>query len=509
MAKCKTCHSKETECTCHDSSCKPVKSSCVINESPLTCLNFPENTSLDVILEAIDSFLCGFLNIPLLSCVKDKLGVDVNVETVTQLQLLNLIQTWICNYSDQNVKITPSDTATGFLKDKIALGDCLVSSVIADEFGVQQLKISLDFPCIITKIPTCFSIESNQCVTVDCTTCQGPVCTPQPLTPIITRVGTTLSGTNCNGTLQWYNSNNALVGSGSSFVGASNSTYYAKCANNCGESGASNNITIPVITTYTRVRTARFIKNDCGTNECSIPCIGTSSVFTKTYTSTISQEHADSLAENDETFGTDGQNFANANGSCDCPNCNCTFPVYNANVLKTNATCNGNVIAATGQILITGIANADKFGYSIGAGDYSGVSYNTAITLNNYNQNNIETTPASIKLKSLSTETRIVFRIFNGANNCYRDVVVLMTPPDCSQEQVEIGDISVSCEIDTQTCLAYTIVASSAVGDLTWVDCITGQYQYEVLSINQTRYKCSTIEPVVTNATVTLNGPCS
>lgn len=505
MSECTTCGDKITTTT----SCQEISAACVIYKpktSLLTCLDIPINTNVEKILETLDDVLCSILNIPIISCVKEKLNISEDI--LTQVNLLNAIQEWICNYSDQNVKITPSDATSGFLDDKIILGDCLEKTIIVDDNGNQQLKISLDFTCIANRIPTCFEIQTPSCVTVDCTPCGG-TCTPQPTLPVITRINSVLTGSNCNGLIEWFNSNDSLIATGNTYIGESNEKYYAKCSTRCGESASSNTITIPNIITYTNTRTARFVRNNCGVNSCNIPCIGTSITFTKTYTSIISQENVDSQAENDDNFPIDGQNYANTTGACNCSECNCVFPGYNNNIIKTNPTCSGSVISATGSVLIAGITNANKFGYFIGSGNYGGVSYENAITLNNYNQANIETTPSTIRIKSLSIETRIVVRIFNNNASCYTDVVVSLTPPDCTQEQVEIQDPSVSCEVDVPICKNWSIATGSNGGYLYFLPCNSTVYMPETLAANITIQRCSTIVPQATGAVVTENGLCS
>jgi hypothetical protein len=61
--------------------------------------------------------------------------------------------------------------------------------------------------------------------------------------------------------------------------------------------------------TYTASRTGTFSRNNCASGETTIPVS-----FSKTYTSTVSQAAADALA--DANFNTEGQAYANANGTC-------------------------------------------------------------------------------------------------------------------------------------------------------------------------------------------------
>lgn len=63
--------------------------------------------------------------------------------------------------------------------------------------------------------------------------------------------------------------------------------------------------------TYTATRSQLFTRNNCPSGQN-----GESVLFTKTYTSTISQADADAQALADSSFTTQGQNYANTNGSC-------------------------------------------------------------------------------------------------------------------------------------------------------------------------------------------------
>lgn len=504
---CNKCQKENCNCEVIDKSCKPVDAGCVLyNGSDLNCIaEILSGTSVKEVLEQWDQFFCGFSNVSLLDCVKEKLGFPVNQETSTYSEFLVYIQNWICSLQDIKVKVSPSDSVSGYLFDKIELGECLVKSISVDDFGAQKLKIEINYPCLSTKVGACYEIKATECIVIDNT---GIPCVPQPLTPIISRENLKLSGINCNGSIQWYNNNNQLVASGTTFTGESGETYHAKCVTACGSSINSNSIKVPVITVYKKTRSAYFTKNDCGSNECSVPCIGTSTYFEREYTSTISQEVVNSIAENDASFAVDGQNNANALGTCTCTDCNCVFPIYNTGILVTNSTCNGSILNANGQILISGIGNANRFGYSVGSGDYSGLPYNSAIQLVNFSSGNIETTPTSIKLKGLSTENRVVFRLYNGAQNCFKDVIVTLTPPDCTQEQVTVIDTTVSCEVVDTTCKNWTIQSGPSGASVWYINCSTGVYTPQSVAANQIVSVCSSIKPDVVSGTVTENGTC-
>lgn len=510
--KCKKCKHEESKCSCiQQNECKPIDASCVIynkdvDVSDISCIGeIPAGTSVKVILELIDRVFCEINYMPLIPCIRETLGFPVTMESTSQAVLLQAMQNYICNIQDTKVKASQSDTSTSYLIDKIDTGDCLDKSIVKDEMGNQKVKISINWGCLTTKIPLCFEVKSSECFVVDP---GAGDCVPQPLTPTISKNNLTLTGINCNGNLQWYNNQNQLVGSGSTITAQANQSYYARCTTTCGESGVSNIITIGDVTTYIKVRSAVFTRNNCGVNECNIPCVGSSFTFSKTYTSTISQEHANSLAENDLAFALEGQDLINLQGTCVCSDCNCTFPIYNPNIVINNATCQNQVINANGQILIGGITNADKVGYSVGAGDYSGASYSGAFSLNNFSQGNIQTTPTSVRLSALSVETRVVFRLFNQSNTCYQDVVVNLTPPDCTKESVVINDVTVSCEIAPSTCINYRITAGATVASAWIENCTTGVYEFVEVPANQNITRCARSAPQVTGGVVTNLGNC-
>lgn len=492
-------------CEEHNIGCKEIDARCVkYNKNDLTCLDIPSGTSIEDIIKEFENKICSLTDVDILPCVKEILGISTPTDVLGVSSLLSYIQQWICSYVDEKVKTTSGDNSTGYLYDKITTGDCIDKTVAEDELGNQTLKLSINTGCLAQLLPMCFTIQPSECIIIDNS---GLPCIPQPTIPIISRSNTTLTGTNCNGTIEWYNSLGQLVGAGSNFIGNINTTYYAKCTTSCGTSGNSNNIQIPNITTYTTTRKAVFLK-ECGLNTCNMPCVSSSIEFSKTYTSTISQSDAESKAENDSGFAIEGQAKVNAEGTCTCPDCNCVFPTYNNNIVITNATCSGQVIVANGQILIAGITNANRMGFSFGAGVYSGQNYVDAIPLNNYNQGNVETTPTTVKLKGLSIETRVIIRLYNQANNCFTDVVVTPTPPDCTQEQVEIEDVSVTCEVSTSVCMNYNITAGGSGATYWYQDCTTSNFISVDILANQTVSRCSRMEPQVVNGVATLIGEC-
>lgn len=81
-----------------------------------------------------------------------------------------------------------------------------------------------------------------------------------------------------------------------------------------GVSDAFDVTTVKDLTVYYAYRGDDFTKNNCPINTDP-----TTVTFQKQYTSTIDQEDADNKAANDPDFDTEGQAYANANGSCQVP----------------------------------------------------------------------------------------------------------------------------------------------------------------------------------------------
>lgn len=96
---------------------------------------------------------------------------------------------------------------------------------------------------------------------------------------------------------------------------------------------------------FNRVRTQNFTK------VCTNGCVGSVIPYSQTYTSYVSQLDADNLAANDPSFITNGQNYANNNGTCTGSNCNgCTI---------TSWTNNGNTRCELGVSQIQQTSNCN------------------------------------------------------------------------------------------------------------------------------------------------------
>lgn len=76
-----------------------------------------------------------------------------------------------------------------------------------------------------------------------------------------------------------------------------------------GQAFANLNGSCQLVITYTAYRTGTFTRNNCG-----VGYYASSVSFSKSYTSSVSQAAAEALAE--ANFATDGQAYANANGTC-------------------------------------------------------------------------------------------------------------------------------------------------------------------------------------------------
>lgn len=105
---------------------------------------------------------------------------------------------------------------------------------------------------------------------------------------------------------------------------------------------------------------------------------------------------------------------------CDVP---CTTPTYNAKSGEA-ATCTGNVINSNAQFSITGITNMTRYGTSNG-NSYTGPPYSGAFA-SVASSLNVANLPGSAQV-----QTKTV-RLFNGADNCYLDVVVTIPATSCA-----------------------------------------------------------------------------
>lgn len=168
-SKCKTekCQCKRQKEICYQDGCEEiVPSECVIYEpkggtSFLECyLGIETKSSLKEILETLDYKLCNAFTLQVSSCIADLLGIQGT--QVDYKVFLTKLSNHICNASDKFVKVSGSDTQSGYLFDKVVVGNCLQKRIIRDSNNVEKVEIYLDFDCLQSELGT------STCVEVDC-----------------------------------------------------------------------------------------------------------------------------------------------------------------------------------------------------------------------------------------------------------------------------------------------------------------------------------------------------
>jgi hypothetical protein len=181
-------------------------------------------TSIEVILETFDSKLASLFLLELTQCSRDLL--DLPQVTNVKLALSKLLD-HVCVLQDKYVKVTSSDTAAGFLYNKITTGECVQKRTVTDLTGTQTLEIYLDYECIAAKLPTVIEVNCcNQGFTIETSTNE-----------ICNSTLATLTAYNCSDTVVWYK-NGMIIGTGNTYTGGVGN-YYAKCG-----SIQSNTITV-------------------------------------------------------------------------------------------------------------------------------------------------------------------------------------------------------------------------------------------------------------------------
>ena len=426
-----------------------IYNNCTESPSLLDCVLAIDNkTDAKTIVERIDEVLCQIYYPTVIPCFREKMDWEVE-DRKTILQLLTAIQQQLCDGVDVKVKVTESDTETGYLNNKIDTETCIRKRIETDVDGVQKIIFYLDAQCLADTFPGLINVETPQCYNVECPDC-NVTCTPAPLTPnihhrIVNNI-TYVYCTNCNGMVQWYNSDGEVIGTGTEIVGSSLTSYTAKSHTYCGESIMSAVYTTPNTTYYTVTKTTQFTKNNCPTNGCGQNCVGSVITFSKVYTSYISQAHAQSLMDSDVAYPSEGQTYANTNGSCTCPTCGCTNPSF-TDTSVSNSTCSGSgVLQSNGTVSINGISNTTKFGVVYNTTNYNGPNYSGAYTMGTTN-GNITSDSTSIIIHGLDTQTKIVIRLFNAEDGCYKDVFVALAPANCSTNPIGFSTFNITCSI--------------------------------------------------------------
>ncbi|MBL7815793.1 MAG: hypothetical protein JNL70_12335 [Saprospiraceae bacterium] len=92
-------------------------------------------------------------------------------------------------------------------------------------------------------------------------------------------------------------------------------------------------------------------------------------------------------------------------------------------VASSVATCTGSSANNNGKITLTAATNADKYGVSTGT-TYTGAAYAAATTLG--------TLPIDVQTAIPNTGGTYTIRLFNGANDCYKDTTVIVAAVTCS-----------------------------------------------------------------------------
>ncbi len=169
--ECSKCNKCRDDCSCYkpytiDSKNVIYNSSENCSTSKLLCfLGVNNNTPLNLILERIDSKLCLLNNFNPEICARNILGLPISTDIHTVVQkLLN----YVCLAQDTKVKISTLDNSSGYLEDKLIVGDCLIKTIVSDILGNQSIKIELDFDCIKNNLPICLEINCNNCNPLTC-----------------------------------------------------------------------------------------------------------------------------------------------------------------------------------------------------------------------------------------------------------------------------------------------------------------------------------------------------
>ena len=397
---CNTCSQCQEECVCEEQFCEEkFDTSCIVYNfnnplysNLLVFLGVSGNTNLTKILEILDQ----------------KLALLESNGTGTG--------------GNGKVKVDIDDLNPDYLGDKIEVEEPLDIEITEN----KTVKITLDETVLLETLldEAVVLMQTSGCPTTSL--CED--CTPEPTTPVISsnlvtvrpNEIATLTSTNCNGTTIWYSAG-TYIGQGTSIQSGAG-IYTAKCQTVCGLGSFSNTVNITLNnTTYTASRSNNFTRNNCGVNACEEPCTGSTVTFTKTYTSTVSQEAADLLAANDASFASEGQLFANTQGTCSC--LQTTLPTF-TNVTLNNPTCIAGVPQNNGSIQISGLVNANRISYSTSG--FSGLLWSSASTVNTNFYN----------LTGLSGNNYFI-RIFY-APSCFIDVLRTLVTPNCQDIQVEV-----------------------------------------------------------------------
>jgi hypothetical protein len=359
--------------------------------SNLLCfLGVSNNTNLTTILEKLDAKLCNLYKLNPGSCARQLLGLPATTDIVF---VIGKLLDYICTVQDVKVKVSATDLAGGYLADKVEVGDCLVKTITQDLLGNQKLNISIDFNCLKTKIPICIEVNCTECNTS---------CVPSWVNKLPVEYQCASNGANsvniqqrqqdgCGNerwnnieTITWAGVSTVCNGTTSTitlgtdtlrpvqyainqfpytfqtspiFSGLTPNTLYPFKARltefGCMFDGFATSASCQSGCIYTYTRTQNFTRNNCG-----VGCTGSVVSFNKNYCSSISVSDAQAIANNDATYTVQGQEYANANGVCDCA-CSC--------VAVSNGTINGSTqfnVGVSQSYSISGLTGTAPFSYT-------------------------------------------------------------------------------------------------------------------------------------------------
>lgn len=254
---CKKCLKKTCPGTCDTCDIK-LNARCLLyspssGKSGISCfLGLPINTNYEKIIETLDEKICNIFTVDLGVCGQHLLGVKRLSDF--KLAFVKLLD-YICSLEDKLVKVSSTDKVSGYLYDKITLGNCLNKEIKTAANGSQTLEISIDYACLSNKLPQCFEVN-----------CGGGTGDVFSITSNITTVcgenTVQFAANNCLGNVLWFK-NNVQVGTGSTYTGTSGD-YYATCNGN-----KSNTIEITnsgecicIDTTYTNTGQTRCLNGE-------------------------------------------------------------------------------------------------------------------------------------------------------------------------------------------------------------------------------------------------------
>jgi hypothetical protein len=112
-------------------------------------IGFPTGKKLELILERLDLSLYNLNSVQASDCAKTLL----NLSTVSDLStVIYKVLDFLCTVDDTKVKINSSDASSGYLFDKIDVGECINKVIVTAENGDKVVKFELDYDCVTGKV---------------------------------------------------------------------------------------------------------------------------------------------------------------------------------------------------------------------------------------------------------------------------------------------------------------------------------------------------------------------